>query len=71
MDERGMVTTRWHQITARAASDPSGGCRFVHDRPLQAIALTIGVASWWARCSAGERTDAIALRLLTTGRAAL
>jgi ElaB/YqjD/DUF883 family membrane-anchored ribosome-binding protein len=43
MDERGMVTARWHQITTRARHLTHRARRFVHDRPLQTIALTIGV----------------------------
>ena len=38
-----MDTTRWNQITARAQQLMGRARRFVHDRPLQAIALTIGV----------------------------
>ena len=38
-----MDTTRWNQITARAQQLTARARRFVHDRPLQAIALTIGV----------------------------
>jgi ElaB/YqjD/DUF883 family membrane-anchored ribosome-binding protein len=43
MDERGMQTRRWSQITARAQHLTRRARRFVHDRPLQAIAFTIGV----------------------------
>jgi ElaB/YqjD/DUF883 family membrane-anchored ribosome-binding protein len=43
MDERGIETTHWSQITARAQHLAHRARRFVHDRPLQAIALTIGV----------------------------
>jgi len=43
MEEAGMDTTRWNQITARAQQLMGRARRFVHDRPLQAIALTIGV----------------------------
>ena len=38
-----MDTTRWNQITTRARQLTGRARRFVHDRPLQAIALTIGV----------------------------
>jgi len=43
MEERGLVTTRWHQITTRAQYLTHRARRFVHARPLQAIAFTIGV----------------------------
>jgi ElaB/YqjD/DUF883 family membrane-anchored ribosome-binding protein len=36
-------TPRWSQITERAGDLSRQAQRFVHDRPLQAIALTIGV----------------------------
>jgi len=54
MDERGMVTTRWHQITARAQHLTHRARRFVHDRPLQAIALTIGVGFVVGKMLAGR-----------------
>jgi len=54
MDERGMQTRRWSQITARAQQLTHRAQRFVHDRPLQAIALTIGVGFVVGRILAGR-----------------
>lgn len=42
MDER-RTQTRWRDLTARAHHLTHRARRFVHDRPLQAIALTIGL----------------------------
>ena len=41
MEERHPDTARWNQITDRARHFSRQARRFVHDRPLQAIALTI------------------------------
>jgi len=38
-----MDETRWRHLTARARHLTRRAQRFVHDRPLQAIALTIGM----------------------------
>ncbi len=54
MDERGMQTRRWSQITARAQQLTHRARRFVHDRPLQAIALTIGVGFVVGKILAGR-----------------
>jgi ElaB/YqjD/DUF883 family membrane-anchored ribosome-binding protein len=43
MKKAPMETTPWSHITVRARHLTSRARRFVHDRPLQAIALTIGV----------------------------
>ena len=43
MDDLGMHTTRWNRITTGAQQLTGRARRFVHDRPLQAIAVTIGV----------------------------
>jgi ElaB/YqjD/DUF883 family membrane-anchored ribosome-binding protein len=43
MEDRHMEPARWSQITERARHYSHRARRFVHDRPLQAIALTIGV----------------------------
>jgi len=42
MDERG-TETRWRHLATRAQHLTHRARRFVHDRPLQAIALTIGL----------------------------
>jgi len=49
-----MDTTRWHRITARAQQLTGQAGRFVHDRPLQAIALTIGVGFVVGKILAGR-----------------
>jgi ElaB/YqjD/DUF883 family membrane-anchored ribosome-binding protein len=54
MDERGIETTRWSQITARARHVAHRAQRFVHDRPLQAIALTIGMGFVMGKIFAGR-----------------
>ena len=54
MDERGIETTRWSQITARARHVARRAQRFVHDRPLQAIALTIGMGFVMGKIFAGR-----------------
>lgn len=43
MDQQSMDGTQWHQLTSRAQDLTRAARRFVHDRPLQAIAVTIGV----------------------------
>jgi ElaB/YqjD/DUF883 family membrane-anchored ribosome-binding protein len=43
MEDGRMATRPWRQITVRARHLTHRARRFVHDRPLQAIALTIGV----------------------------
>jgi ElaB/YqjD/DUF883 family membrane-anchored ribosome-binding protein len=43
MYEAPVETTPWSRISARAQHLTQRARRFVHDRPLQAIALTIGV----------------------------
>jgi ElaB/YqjD/DUF883 family membrane-anchored ribosome-binding protein len=43
MYEAPTETTPWTRIRERAQHLTHRGRRFVHDRPLQAIALTIGV----------------------------
>jgi ElaB/YqjD/DUF883 family membrane-anchored ribosome-binding protein len=57
MDERGIETTRWSQITARARHLTHSAQRFVHDRPLQAIALTIGMGFVVGKIFAGRGED--------------
>src|SRR5262249_61219992 len=42
-DDRYVGTPRWNRMTDRAWDLSRLAQRFVHDRPLQAIALTIGV----------------------------
>ena len=54
MDERGLETTRWSQITARARHFTRRARRFVHDRPLQAIALTVGMGFVVGKIFAGR-----------------
>ena len=43
MDNGYLPTTRWSQLTARAQQLTRDASRFVHERPLQIIALTVGV----------------------------
>lgn len=43
MDNGYMPTTRWNALTARAQHLTREASRFVHERPLQVIALTVGV----------------------------
>jgi ElaB/YqjD/DUF883 family membrane-anchored ribosome-binding protein len=43
MYDASAETTSWSRISARALHLTHRARRFVHDRPLQAIALTIGV----------------------------
>ena len=43
MEEQSFEPSPWTQLTARAQHLARHARRFVHDRPLQAIALTIGV----------------------------
>ena len=43
MEEQYTTTARWREITDRARHLSRQAQRFVHNRPLQAIALTIGV----------------------------
>ena len=43
MDDRHVDTARWRRMTQRARDLSRHAQRFVYDRPLQAIALTIGV----------------------------
>lgn len=43
MELEGMGPTRWNELTARAQDLTRRARRFVHDRPLQAIAFSIGV----------------------------
>ena len=44
MDNGYLVpTTRWSQLTARAQQLTREASRFMHERPLQVIALTVGV----------------------------
>jgi ElaB/YqjD/DUF883 family membrane-anchored ribosome-binding protein len=43
MEEQHVATAGWSRITDRARHLSRRARRFVHDRPLQAIALTIGV----------------------------
>ena len=43
MYEAPVETTPWSRISARAQHLTHRARRFVHDRPLQAIALTISV----------------------------
>ena len=54
MDERGIETTRWSQITARARHLTHRARHFVHDRPLQAIAVTIGLGFVVGKILAGR-----------------
>ena len=54
MEDAGMNTTRWNEITARAQQLTGRARRFVHDRPLQAIALTIGVGFVVGKILAGR-----------------
>jgi len=54
MDERGIETTRWSQITARARHLTHRARHFVHDRPLQAIAVTIGMGFVVGKILAGR-----------------
>jgi ElaB/YqjD/DUF883 family membrane-anchored ribosome-binding protein len=54
MEEAGMDTTRWNRITARAQRLTGRARRFVHDRPLQAIAVTIGVGFVVGKILAGR-----------------
>ena len=54
MEERGIETTRWSQITARARHFTRRAQRFVHDRPLQAIVLTIGMGFVVGKIFAGR-----------------
>ena len=49
-----MDATRWNQITARAQHFTGRARRFVHDRPLQAIAVTIGVGFVVGKILAGR-----------------
>ncbi len=42
MDER-RTETRWRHLTTQAQHLTHRARRFVHDRPLQAIALTLGL----------------------------
>jgi len=60
MDERFTTTAHWSQITDRARYFSHQARRFVHDRPLQAIALTIGVGYVLGKVLGGrdERADA-------------
>ena len=55
MDERQMETTRWSQITARTQHFTHRARRFVHDRPLQAIAVTIGMGFVVGKILAGRQ----------------
>jgi len=43
MELAGMPRARWRDLTARAKDLTRRARRFVHDRPLQTIAVTIGV----------------------------
>jgi len=43
MDDGHQPTERWSVMAERARELPRQARRFVYDRPLQAIALTIGV----------------------------
>jgi len=43
MELAGMSSARWRDLTARAKDLTRRARRFVHDRPLQTIAVTIGV----------------------------
>lgn len=43
MEDRRRTTVRWSQMRERARDLSHRAQRFLHDRPLQAIALTIGV----------------------------
>jgi ElaB/YqjD/DUF883 family membrane-anchored ribosome-binding protein len=57
MEERTTDTARWSQITDRARHLSRQARRFVHDRPLQAIALTIGVGFVVGKILASEETN--------------
>jgi ElaB/YqjD/DUF883 family membrane-anchored ribosome-binding protein len=54
MDDAGMDTRPRTQITARVQQLTGQARRFVHDRPLQAIALTIGVGFVVGKILAGR-----------------
>ena len=43
MDDGHLPTERWRVMAERARDLSRQAQRFVHDRPLQAVALTIGV----------------------------
>ncbi len=43
MEDRHVPTARWRRMAERARDLSRQAQRYVHDRPLQAIALTVGV----------------------------
>jgi ElaB/YqjD/DUF883 family membrane-anchored ribosome-binding protein len=54
MEDGRMDTARWNGIAARAQQLTGTARRFVHDRPLQAIAITIGVGFVVGKILAGR-----------------
>ena len=58
MEEQYTTTARWSQITDRARLLTRQARHFVHDRPLQAIALTIGVGYVVGKILSGREESA-------------